>query len=106
MTTRALGRVNANAIDDDDARTSFWAFAMGEVKRWFKAQPGNLAVAAPLLAWPRRGLFAYDTLRGIATNALAVMIGMCALTMFLGWTDVALSEGHAWARVWLRARGA
>ena len=89
VTREALAR-DDGAYDDDVREESLAEYAARAMRAWMAQQPENLSFVTPLLRWPNAPLTSGKTWRAIASNAVAVILGMTALTLFLGFTDMGL----------------
>ena len=89
VTREALAR-DDGAYDDDVREESLAEYAARAMRAWMAQQPENLSFVTPLLRWPTAPLTSGKTWRAIASNAVAVILGMTALTLFLGFTDMGL----------------
>ena len=75
------------AFADEFAEESFGAYIARSVGSWARQQPANLRAVTPLLRWPNDRILSWNTWRGLASNAIVVLFGMVALTVFLGVAD-------------------
>jgi len=75
------------AFADEYAEESFGAYVARSLGSWARQQPANLRAVTPLLRWPNDRILSWNTWRGLASNAIVVLFGMVALTVFLGVAD-------------------
>jgi hypothetical protein len=75
------------AFADQYAQESFGAYVARSVGSWVRQQPANLRAVTPLLRWPNERIRSWSTWRGLTSNAIIVLLGMAALTVFLGFAD-------------------
>lgn len=75
------------AFADQYAQESFGAYVARSVGSWVRQQPANLRAVTPLLRWPNERIRSWSTWRGLTSNAVIVLLGMAALTVFLGVAD-------------------
>ena len=75
------------AFAEEFAEESFGAYIARSVGSWARQQPANLRAVTPLLRWPNDRILSWNTWRGLASNAIVVLFGMVALTVFLGVAD-------------------
>lgn len=78
------------AFADEYAQESFGAYVARSLGSWVRQQPANLRAVTPLLRWPSERILSWNTWRGLTSNAIIVLFGMAALTVFLGVADGAL----------------